>query len=167
MISVALDPEAQLVGRIVLRPNQSISWRATQMFLLLLLGVSVAIGTFFLIQGYWMILFFNLLEVSVVTFCFMLLIWRNQQQQVIEFSAEEITFSSGRYQKQVQHNWQRYFTKIMIYPPKHAWYTSKVYLRHRDQSVELGGFLPQLEKQQLISDLRRLVNLADQRQLQP
>ena len=110
MISVIVEPEVDLVGRIILRPNQSLSWPATRAFLLLLLGLSSAIGLFFLVQGYWFILFFNVIEVSIVSACFYFLFRRAQEQQVIEMSAEEISFSSGRQQRNVHHSWQRYFT---------------------------------------------------------
>ncbi len=151
-----------LVGRIIMRSNNSLSWRATKYFLALLLTISMTIALFFTLQGYWMILLFSALEMCVVSGCFYLIVRRAQQQQVVEFTPEHIRVEAGRRNREVSIRWQRFFTKILVQPAKHPWYDTQVQLRCRDQAVELGPFLNAEEKQQLVSDLQVLVALADE-----
>ncbi len=165
MIEIDETPDQDRVGRIVLRPNQSLSWQATKLFLGLLLCLSLAIATFFLLQGYWMILPFSLLEMSVVGGCFYYLSRRAQWQQVIDFSPEVICLTAGRKGPEEVYRWQRYFTKIMVSEPERRWYAPRIHLQHRQEEIELGAFLNAEEKNQLVKHLQHFVRLADQRQV--
>lgn len=166
MIEVLPGNEQQeLVGTIVLRPNQSFSWQATKFFLGLLLCISLLIGSFFLAQGYWLILPFSVLEVSFVGACFYYLLRRAQWRQVIQMTPEQVHLSAGRSAPEQSYTWQRFFTKVTVTDQRHAWYPPRIHLQHRDEHVELGAFLNTQEKDELVGHLRRLIRLADQRQI--
>lgn len=167
MITLLESQQAERVGTLILRPNQSLTWTATLVFLGALSTISLTIAVGFLLNGLWMILPFTLLELTVVSACFYLLLRRAQQQQVIEFFVDAVQVSCGRTQPESTHVWQRYFTKIFVNPPRHMWYAPTILLKHRQESIELGPFLNTQEKLELIAHLRHLVDLADQRQVSP
>ena len=152
------------VGQIVLRPNNSMSWRATRYFLGTLLTISFVIAGAFTVNGYWVILPFTVLEMSVLVGCLYYIARRNHFQQVVRFGAEEVVIETGYRQPEKRHCWQRFFTKILVNRARHPWYPSRVTMRCRDEEEEIGGFLPSDEKQALIRELRAMVAAADRRQ---
>ena len=166
MIESHTEPSGGYVGQIVIRPNQSFTWRASKIFLGLLLILSLAIGISFLLRGYWMILPFSILEVSVVSACFFIILRRSQHQQVIAISTEHIRVEEGRKAPERVVDWQRYFTKVVVEKPRYQWYNIAIKLRHRDQEIELGRFLNANEKEELVEKLRSLIHLANNRQVE-
>lgn len=159
------DHSANLVGHIVVRPNQSFTWRASKYFLLLLLILSSGIGLSFLARGYWMILPFSIIEVTVVAVCFYVILRRNRRQQVIEIFEDKIEVAEGANQPERRVSWQRFFTKVVVTAPSHPWHGPAIKLRHRNEEIELGGFLNLEDKQALVKSLDSLIHLANQRQV--
>jgi len=160
-------PSAQpndYVGQIVIRPNNSMGWQTTRYFLASLMIISFTMATAFLLQGYWMILPFTVLEMIFLLACFYYLIRRNQTQEVLSFAADQVVMEIGRNAPEVRHEWQRFFTKVLVEAPRHPWYPSRVALRYRDEEYEIGKYLNSEEKQTLITELKRMVAAADAQQ---
>ena len=156
----AADPAS--VGHIVLRPNNSMTWTALKFFLFTLLTLSLCIGIAFTLQGYWMILPFTLLEMTIVCLCLYYIARRNNYQEVLRFSPDEIVIELGRQRIEQVFTWPRYFSKFLVEAPKHPWYAQRIFIRNADKRIELGRFLTQPEKQELLSEVRRLIRAADQ-----
>lgn len=152
------------VGQIVLRPNNSMSWRATQYFLGTLMTVSFVVAFAFTFNGYWVILPFTTLEMSVLAACMYYIARRGHIQEVVRFSPDEVVIEVGRKRPERCHRWQRFFTKVLVNQPRHPWYPKRVALRCRDEEQEIGGFLSSDEKHELIDALRAMVAAADRRQ---
>lgn len=167
MIEIAefKDDQSNRVGHIVIRPNQSFTWRASKYFLLFLLILSTGIGVSFLLRGYWMILPFSIIEVTVVAACFYIILRRNRRQQVIEVFEDKIEVAEGIHQPEQLISWQRFFTKVVVTAPSHPWHGPAIKLRHRNEEIELGGFLNLEDKQALVKSLDSLIHLANQRQV--
>ena len=83
-------------GTIVLRPNQSWTWRYNLYLLYTLLTVSIIMGVFFIYVGAWVILPFSLLELSVLLACMYYCLRRAQRQEVIRVTAGHVTIEQGR-----------------------------------------------------------------------
>ena len=83
-------------GTIVLRPNQSWTWRYNLYLLYTLLAVSLLMGGFFVYVGAWVILPYSLLELSVLTACMYYCLKRAQRQEVIRVTEEHVTVEQGR-----------------------------------------------------------------------
>jgi uncharacterized membrane protein len=149
------------VGQIVLRPNNSMTWRGMRFFLITLMSISFAMAIAFAFFGYWMILIFSAIEMSVLFGCLYYLVRRSQTQEVVWFAPQRVVLEVGRRTPEVRHEWQRFFTKVLIQPPKHPWYTSRVVLRCRDEEREIGGFLTGSDKKELIRHLRQMIAAAD------
>ena len=154
-----------VVGNITLQPNQSLSWRAFKYFIVFMMLLSFGIATAFSVMGYWVILPFTALEMSVLSYCLWLCLRRTSMQEVISFSGEEIRLEAGVKTPTEIVTWQRYFTKIHVERAIHPWYRKKVSLVHRGESREIGNFLTQEEQEKLIKTLNHLVRRADLAQL--
>jgi uncharacterized membrane protein len=158
--------QSDYIGQIVIRPNNSMGWQTTRYFLASLMIISLTMAIAFLLQGYWMILPFTVLEMTFLLACFYYLIRRNQTQEVLSFAADQVVMEIGRNAPEVRHEWQRFFTKVLVEAPRHPWYPCRVALRHRDEEYEIGKYLNCEEKQTLITELKRMVAAADEKQYQ-
>lgn len=151
----------EIFGTITLRPNNSLTWSAAKFFLGTLFAISLAIAISFTWQGYWVILFFTVIEMSVVGICFYYILQRSNLQEVVRFSALEVVLERGARRPETRYVWQRFFTKVLVHKPQRAGDTTRVSLRHRSEEHEIGAFLNAADKTALIEALQRMVNLAD------
>ena len=152
------------VGQIILRPNNSMGWRATKYFLATLMLLSFTVASVFTWNGYWVILPFTILEMSILSGCLYLVLRRNFIQEVVTFTPDEVILQVGRREPEYHRRWQRFFTKIMVKKAKHPWYSNRITLRCREEEREIGRFLTSDDKQALVRDLYALVRAADDRQ---
>jgi uncharacterized membrane protein len=150
-------------GRIVLRPNRSWTWRANTVFVATLMVVSLSIGIGFTLQGMWVILPFTLLELGILTSCLYYCVRRTHVQEVLTFSADSLVVERGIRRPDVRLEFQRYFTRFFVESPRHPWYRRHVALRCRDTELEIGRFLRTEEVDDLVRQLRAMIQHLDQR----
>ncbi|MGI9324452.1 MAG: DUF2244 domain-containing protein [Pseudomonadales bacterium] len=148
---------------IVLRPNQSWTWRANVYLIASLLIVSLSIGIFFILQDFWLILPFTLTEVTLVAACLYYCVRRTHRQEVITLTQEAVILERGIRQPDEQQRFHRYFTRFFVKPPRYRGHRQTISLRCRDEETEIGSFLSEEEKQQLIQTLREVIATLDQR----
>jgi uncharacterized membrane protein len=160
MISSAFDPNTTS-GRIVLRPNRSWTWRANTYFVGTLMVISLTIGVAFTVQGMWVILPFTVLEMSVLFGCLYYCVRRTHMQEVLTFFPESLVLEKGINRPQVRLEFQRYFTRFFVRGPRHPWYRKQIALRCRDHELEIGSFLSGDEKDDLIRQLREMIQRLD------
>jgi len=161
MITSEFDEQAHL-GRIILRPNRSWTWRANTAFVATLMGVSLTIGIGFTLQGMWVILPFTLLELSILTGCLYYCVRRTHQQEVLTFSPDSLVVERGMRRPELRLEFQRYFTRFFVKGPRHPWYRKQVALRCRDTELEIGRFLGSEEIDDLVRQLRAMIWRLDQ-----
>ncbi|HSG90687.1 MAG TPA: DUF2244 domain-containing protein [Pseudomonadales bacterium] len=157
MVSATFDTDRR-TGRIVLQPNRSWTWRANLLFLTTLAVVSLAIGISFLVRGFWMILPFNLLELTVVGLCLYHCVRRTHRQEVLTFSDDELLIECGMRAPEQRHVFKRLFARFFVRRPRHPWYGTQIAVRSHGREVEIGDFLSPEDKKLLIRELRRMVN---------
>lgn len=162
MIHSEFDPAARS-GRIVLRPNQSWSWRANLIFLGSLMVISLTVAVFYLFNGYWLILPFTFVEQALLFACFYYVVRRTHRQEVLTFSPEALVVESGLREPDERYEFQRFFTRFLVRPAQHPWYRKQVALRCRDTELEIGSFLSADEKDDLVSSLRAMIAHFDSR----
>jgi uncharacterized membrane protein len=161
MITSEFDERAHR-GRIILRPNRSWTWRANTTFVATLLAVSLSIGIGFTLQGMWVILPFTLLEVALLAGALYYCVRRTHQQEVLTFLPDALILERGIRRPDVRLEFQRYFTRFFVKGPRHPWYRKRVALRCRDTELEIGRFLRTEEIDDLVRQLRAMINQLDQ-----
>ncbi len=157
-------------AQLILRPNQSWSWRANLYFLYVLMAVSLTIGISFAWRGMWMILPFTVLELSVLVSCLWYCVRRGYRQQVITVQPEKVWVEFGHFanvpRKTLERVYDRFHTRFQVEPARHPWRNKSVYVRCRGEHLQIGAFLNEEELDLLIRRLREVVRYMDNRCVQ-
>ena len=143
------------IQRIVLQPNQSLSWQATLYFYLSLLLISSLIGGCLAVLGFWLILPFAGLEMLFLGGVLYLVFRRGQQREVISVSADTIHIEKGRCYPEQQWTFFRIWAKVILERCPKQWYPSRLLIRSHGRGVEIGQFLNEDERQYLATELSR------------
>lgn len=144
-------------GVIVLRPNHSWSWRANVLFLSVFMGVSLAIGMGFLLAGAWVIMPYSLLEITVVGLCIHYCVKQCSRQEVITVTDHEVTIESGVKKPAKSQRFNRMWSKFFVQKPSRPWDSMILGIRSHGIETEIGSFLNRSDKDDLVSQLRRVV----------
>ncbi len=157
MIAAQFD-ESDRIGRIVLRPNRSWTWRSNTYFLFTLTTVSAIVASWFTLRGLWVVLPFSVLEMSVLAACLYYCVRRTHQQEVLTFSVDELVIEKGHQKPERTYHFSRFFARFLVEPAKHRWYEPRIAVQSRGERVEIGRFLTADEKANLVNQLRVMVN---------
>ncbi len=149
--------EQALTGQIVLTPNFSWSWKANLYLLYTLMGVSLTIGMAFLVQGAWLVLPFSILEMLFLTSCIYYCLLKCDRQEVITISEHEVLIETGRKKPEQSRHFNRSWSQFLVSTPRHPWDPKKVSIRSHGKELEIGSFLNQRDKSELVGMLKRVV----------
>ena len=157
MVESWIKPQLD-VAQIVLRPNRSWTWRANLGLFYTLALVSMAIGLGFLTKGLWMILPFNVLELTVVFLCLRYLLRRTRQQEVITFTDDEVRIECGADAPERVTTFVRHWAQIHVIPPRPS-KRLRIAIRGGATEQDIGAFLNDDDQTLLLAELRRIVRL--------
>jgi uncharacterized membrane protein len=150
-------------GHIVMCPNMSADWPTTKRFLWLIAFISFSIATVFTLQGFWVILPFAGLEIlALVSF----MTWVSHQchrRQVIHFHDNHITVENGRDAPKETWESELFWTRLVIRKPRYRGHPEILLLRNKDEQVEIGEFLNEDDKKELVRELRRVISVVNQK----
>src|SRR5262245_24770692 len=113
MVTAGFD-EAHAVGRIVLRPNRSWTWRANTYLVVTLTVVSALIAGSFAFRGMWMVLPFSTVEMSVLLACLYYCVRRTHRQEVLTFSVQELVVEQGHRRPERTVRFERFWTRVLV-----------------------------------------------------
>lgn len=145
------------IGYIVLKPNNSATWRFNMLVVASLALLALLISTFFLLQGLWMIAPFSGLELLALLGCLYLCARSNIQTEVIKFSPDKVVIEQGRTFAEKSWEYHRSWAKIFVKKPRHRGHPEQVVIRSHGREVELGSFLNKDDKQALVNKLRKII----------
>lgn len=160
MISCRFD-ELDTSACIILRPNRSWTWRANVYFIGTLMVVSLTMAAVFTGRGFWMILPFTVLEIGVLTACLYYCVRRTHTTEVLRLSRDALIFERGVRRPVLHLELERYFARFFVLPPRHPWYKKRIELKCRDRALEVGQFLSDEEKDELVRNLRSIIHRLD------
>lgn len=160
MISCEFD-DRDTSACIVLRPNRSWTWRANVYFIGTLMTVSLTMAAVFTGRGFWMILPFTVLEISVLTACLYYCVRRTHITEVLRLNRDSLIFERGVRHPVLRLELERYFTRFFVQPARHPWYSKRIELKCRDRALEVGQFLSDEEKDELVRSLRQIIHRLD------
>mgnify|MGYP001828951116 FL=1 len=144
-------------GYIVLKPNNSATWRFNMMVVASLALIGLLISTFFFIQGLWLIAPFSGLEVLLLLTCLYLCTRSNIQTEVIKFSPDKVIIEQGRTFAEKSWEYHRTWAKIFVRKPKHRGHPDQIVIRSHGKELELGSFLNKDDKEALVKKLRHII----------
>jgi uncharacterized membrane protein len=144
-------------GTIVLKPNNSASWRFNVMVMTSLAFIAITISVYFLLQGLWLILPFSGLELSSLYLGLYICVRKNATTEVITFRDNIVTIERGRICSEYAWEYQRSWSKIFVKSPEHRGYPKRIFIRSHGKELELGAFLNKQDKENFISRLKNIV----------
>ena len=143
--------------RILIRPNRSISWKSSIVFILVIAFTCLTIGFGFAYVGATLILPFAGLEVLFVGICVYLVLNKTSQQEVITLSKDKLTIEKGAYKIKKVWEYFRLWSYISVERPQHPWYPAHIVVTSKGERVPLGDFLNEQEKEELVSNLENII----------
>ena len=143
--------------RILIKPNQSISWKSGLVFVLVIAFTCLSIGLGFAYVGATLILPFAGLEVIFVGICTYLVLNKTSQQEVITLSKDKLIIEKGAYRLKKVWEYFRLWSYITVERPQHPWYPAHIVVTSKGERVPLGDFLTEQEKEELVSSLERII----------
>ena len=143
--------------RILIKPNQSISWKSGLVFVLVIAFTCLSIGLGFAYVGATLILPFAGLEVIFVGICTYLVLNKTSQQEVITLSKDKLIIEKGAYRLKKVWEYFRLWSYITVERPQHPWYPAHIVVTSKGERVPLGDFLNEQEKEELVSSLESII----------
>ena len=156
MVKIESNKEKD-VHRILIRPNQSISWKSSMVFILVIAFTCLTIGFGFAYVGATLILPFAGLEVLFVGICVYLVLNKTSQQEVITLSKDKLIIEKGAYKIKKVWEYFRLWSYISVERPTHPWYPAHIVVTSKGERVPLGDFLNEQEKEELVSNLENII----------
>lgn len=143
--------------RILLRPNQSTDWKTSIIFISIIAITCLAIGIGFAFAGATMILPFAGLEVIFVGVCVYLVMKKTYKQEVITLTQETLKIEKGG--GKIDQVWEyfRMWSFVSVERPQHPWYPAHIVVTSKGERVPIGDFLNEDEKEELVSNLERII----------
>ena len=137
----------------VIRPNNSLSWRATIWFFSIALAVSLTIATSFAIAGAWMVFPFAGLEMAALATVLYICARRATCCEVIKVDMDSVTVSKGRYAPEEDFSFQRVWARVEMQQARIKGYPSRLVIRSHGREVEVGSCLCEEERELLATRL--------------
>jgi uncharacterized membrane protein len=150
------------VQRVVIRPNRSLSWRQSMVFLGLIAVPLVLISVVLAARGFWLILPFAGLELAALFACFYSVSHACRRCEVVSISESLVTIEKGRDRGRgdesggPQHRveFARGWVRVELSKEASHWYPRRLWIGASGQRVEIGEFLVDEEKAELATTLR-------------
>ena len=156
MIYSDINPDTG-TGRIVLKPNNSASWRFNVMLVVVIGIFQLIISSIFLLQGLWLIMPLYGIELLVLFVCLYICAHANLQAEVITFTDDKVVIEQGR--RYAEKSWEYYrpWIRLFIKKPRHEHQPPTVLIKAHGKETELGSFLNKDDKDTLVAKLRKVI----------
>ena len=138
----------------VVRPNQSMSW---QWMLLAFSGMAIliiGIGITSFAAGLPLVLPFSGAELLVLGTAFYQTARRGGVREVITISTDGLAVETGHRGPEARAEFRRRWARVVLEPPRHGWYPSRLLIRSHGREIEVGRFLNEQERRGLALELR-------------
>ena len=146
--------------RLVIGPNASLKPRQAMWFMAGMSAVSLSIGGFFALLGFWPVLPFAGLELVALAAALVVCLRRNRYREVVSFEGEAIRVEVGEVGRGVATRLQlrRSGTRVLIERGPHGTSPTRLLLSGSGQQVELGRCLTDVERDRLCERMQELIH---------
>lgn len=151
--------------RILLRPNQSISWRLSLIFIGFIAITCLSLGVAFAFLGATLILPFAGLEVILVSICFYIVLRKSYCQEVITMTQDKLKIQREIGKSEKIWEYFRIWSYLLVERPKHPWYPAHIFVTSKGERVLVGDFLTEDEKEDLVVSLEVIINSFNKNQV--
>jgi len=149
---------------VVIRPNRSLSWRQSMLFVAAVALVLGTVSVVFAFKGYWMILPFAGLELAALIWCSYLVAHSGMRCEVVSMDESQVVVEKGRQRcsgsgsggPESSISFPRAWARVELLPHE-GWYPDRLVIGASGNRVELGEFLAEDEKKELAGNLKKLL----------
>ncbi len=146
--------------RFLIRPNCSVQWRDVVRFYAGIAVVSVGIAAGFAFKGAWLVLPFTGLEMLVLGAAFYVVSRRSADWQEVAIEGDSVLVTNSSAQRQGSAlSFQRAWVRVELEDAMVKGHPSRLIMGSHGRHVEIGSCLNEKEKQALVVQLRRAVQL--------
>jgi len=142
---------------ILARGNFSLDAGGLVNLLLALAVVSLCLAGLLALQGYWPILLIALVQLALVAWILIRAWEKTWVAEAIDVCADRIRVTQQRHKRKRHYEFETAWAIIELKQPEFAWYSPRVQLKSGSQAVELGSFLTNEEKHQLVKQLQSAI----------
>ncbi len=158
-------PDTQ-VRRVVIRPNRSLSWRQSMMFLGAIAVPLLLISSVLAVQGFWPVLPFAGLELAALFACIYVVSHAAQRCEVVSIGESVVTVEKGRDRGRCPEKggpeerveFARGWVRVELARNASDWYPHRLWIGASGRRVEIGEFLVDEEKTELAAELHKLLS---------
>lgn len=141
--------------RFVLRPNCSLSWRATLGIYAWIAAVSLGVAGLCALNGAWPVLPFAVLELIALGVALYISCLRANRCEVISVGSRTVAVEKGHYRPEQRWDFPRGWVRVALQRSPLRLHPSRLALSAHGWEVELGSFLNEGERLNLAGELRR------------
>lgn len=153
-------------ARVVVAPNQSLTWHESLIFFAAAAAVSLAVAIAFSVMGYWPVLPFAGLELLALGGAVYVVAQRARRCQVITVTADRVRVEKGRLHGRsntgggphTSREFPRSWTRVDLIRPRRGWYPTRLLIGASGERVAIGEFLTDEERVALKADLEAVLN---------
>jgi uncharacterized membrane protein len=153
-----INNDSDSVETWVLQPTRSMTWREAKIVVAAVAVVSLAIGVWFLYQGFPLVLPFSGLEALAVAIAFYIVVRDGEHREVVSVYQRRIVIEKGREQANSRAEFDCSWARVELTQSPRRWYPSRLSITSHGRYVELGRFLTNGERQALA---RALINAIE------
>jgi len=153
---LAVDPDAAM-HRIVIVPNRSLSVTGMWLFYASLAIVTMALGMWLALEGFWPVLVTAIAEMLLLGLGLSVCWQQGHYGEVITVNGEHVLIDK-HYGRHLQHReFSRYWARLVVSEPAIRLHPRRLYIRSHGQECEVGRCLTEAERNTLEIRLAELI----------
>lgn len=117
--------------------------------------ISLAIGIYFAVQGAWLILPLQGLEMLFLWMVSIMLLRSQDRCEVIHLKQDELQVVQRAGKRKREWTFSRYWAQVILQPGAVAWYPGRLLIRSHGRELEIGSCLIESERKQLALELKQ------------
>lgn len=138
-------------------PNHSLTTRSAVLFYLSIVAMPLVIASAFTIAGFWPILPFAGLEVALLGCALYWSMRKTRAREFVRVDERCVLIRKHEAGRDVELEFSRYWTQVRLVRPKATLRPSRLLLKSKGRSVEIGSFLTNDERDGLKHRLSEVI----------
>ena len=152
----------EILYRVELRPNCSLTVATAVLFFGSLCAVSFTIATLFALQGFWPVFPFAGLEMLLLGWALWISLRARFVRQRISVSVQEVVIELRTRSTEERCEFPRHWAKVTLRASYTALHPSRLLIESHGRACEIGGFLTEDERRGLAERLKQVIGTVNE-----
>lgn len=153
---LAVNPDAAM-HRIVIVPNRSLSIAGPWVFYASIVTLTLALGMWFALNGFWPVLVYAIVEMLLLGLCLLLCWQQGHYGEVITVDGEHVLIDKHHGRCLEHREFNRYWAQLVVREPDTRLHPRRLYIRSHGRDCEVGRCLTEAERETLERRLAELI----------